>query len=431
MDSQASPGKRRHDFRNVITVIIIGWIARFLFVWFMPWDAWSADIKSWDNVMVFLEQGKNPYVESTILNWPPLWMQLIYLVSKISLALNIPFLQGLRIFLALVESLVVVALFRLIRQVAPQANVLVLLLLGIALNPTTIFLTCQQGNFDVLVALWVLLFVTQLIQYYRSRNELDWLAACLFLGLGILTKTVPLVLCPILAGGWRQVTAKVKWLGAVFVLGPVALGMSVIYVLAPGDVTAKVLEYRSALGWFGISGLLHLGGADNLMPLSKMLFYVLLAAGGMLTAYVFWKRVRMEPRTIILCAAMFLAAIPGIGPGYSPQYLFWFLPLLIASFALYQGLWRWVVTAFGIVAAATCIVEYGVLPSHGMYVYFIIKQHQMHLPLEWAERMDWWASQNGEVVMRLPLFVMFLILLAVGTRRLVHDLHTDPAAASK
>lgn len=413
------------------TLLIIAWALRYLFVSFMPAEARSADSYSWQNAAVWLSNGQNPYVQSSTLNWPPVWMQVIYLMDKVSLALNVPFVQVLRIVLTGFESLVIVALFKFIRQIAPQVNAFVPILLGIAVNPTAIFLNCQHGNFDVIIALWILLFIWQLVQYHRSRSETDWLAACFFLGLGIVTKTVPLVLCPMLAGGLRRVAPKTRWLGAALVFGPVILGMSVIYVLAPADITAKVLTYRSSSGWFGISGLLHLAGADSLIGLTNALFYLLLVTAEALVAWVFWKRERLEPREIILCAAMFLVAIPGVGPGFSPQYLYWSLPLLIAAYALCAKGMRWAVLAFGMVSALTCIVEYAIVPSHGMFLYYMIKEAGVTtLPPTLVRSINWFAMPLGEVVMRLPLFVTFLVLLATGIRLLVRTL-ANPAGAGE
>jgi hypothetical protein len=279
----------------------------------------------------------------------------------------------------------------------------------------------------VLVSLWALLFTGQIVRYQRSRNEVDWLAACLWLGLGIVTKTVPLVLCPMLAGGWRRVAWRTRLIGAALAFGPVTLGMSIIYVLAPAEVAAEVIGYRSGPGYFGISGLLVLAHCDSAVGLSRLFFYMLLGAGGALVAWVFWDRERLESRAIILCATMILASIPGIGPGYSPQYLSWIMPLLIATYVLYDRFWRRVLQAFWLVCALTCTVEYGIIPSHGMYLYYWVGE----LSEKTVYWLNWWALPKGQIVMRLPLFAMFLILLAAGIRLLVREFRVDsPAQAA-
>jgi hypothetical protein len=87
----------------------------------------------------------------------------------------------------------------------------------------------------------------------------DWLAASAWLGVGVLTKTVPLILAPLLVAG-RRLGRRVHALGMLLFLGPAALGLGVLAVLTPEGVQRNVLAYRSASGFYGLSGLLHLAG---------------------------------------------------------------------------------------------------------------------------------------------------------------------------
>src|SRR6185503_8397760 len=135
--------------------------------------------------------------------------------------------------LILFEIGVLVGTFRLLRLLAPEAKATAILVVGICVNPIAVLLICQHGNFDVLVGLWVVLFLTHLVLFQRGEEARDFLAACAFLGLAILTKTVPLVLIPLLVGAARRVAPRVRAQGAVLLLGPVVLGMSVLYILAP------------------------------------------------------------------------------------------------------------------------------------------------------------------------------------------------------
>ena len=428
------------NYKHVLIVLLVALIARFSFMAFMPTKVRSTDTASWENAVAVLDAGQNPYRETPVLNWPPLWLQLIYLMSRVSITLDVPFFRVLQTFLTCADALVILVLFHVIRQIAPQVRPLVPILLGIALNPAVILLTCQHGNFDVIVALWVLLFVSQLVEYNQSKNSLDWLAACVFLGLGILTKTVPLALCPMLAGGLRRVAWKFKWLGLALVFGPVALGMSVIYVLAPEDVLTKVLAYRSINRMFGISGLLNLAGAENRIGLSDVIFYLLLTTGGILVAIQFWRREKLQARAIALCAALFLAAIPGLGPGYSPTYIYWFLPLLIISGLLYRGFWRWAVVVFLGIAATTYLVEYALYPSHGMYLIHILfptpseatevyqfpaDYPKMDQLKEWIERVHIMYSRQGQILTRMPLFICYLAILVNGIWLFARDLRAE------
>lgn len=202
----------------------------------------------WIAVAQALGANANPYQVTPYLNWPPIWMQMIYGMSAISTAMDVPFPHVLRFFLVAFESLLVVALLRLVKDVLPEANARRLLLWGIAFNPIAILLVCQHGNFDVVVALCIVLFMGSLLRFQRGGDPVDWLLACCFLGLGVATKTIPFVLSPLLAGRVRLLPGKTRCLGGTLLLGPVTLGMSVIYVLARADVTANVLAYRSTGG---------------------------------------------------------------------------------------------------------------------------------------------------------------------------------------
>jgi hypothetical protein len=411
---------------DVFLVLAVAWATRILFMLVVPPEARSVDAHSWETVAGILNSGGNPYRETSLLNWPPLWMQLIYFLSKTAAIFGIPFFRALQIFLVLIESLVMVGVIKMIREIAPAANAGKIVLIGLALNPVAILLVCQHGNFDVLVALWLLLFIASLLRYGRHREATGWLAACLFLGLGILTKTVPLVLVPLLAGGFRQVTSSVKFLGLALLFGPVALGMSIIYVLAPADVTAKVLAYQSSGGFFGISGLLHLAGVDSLAAFFGMLFCLLLITVMVLSSIRFWRQPTMGGRETILFAALLLATIPALGPGYGPQYIFWFLPLLIISFATGGRRWQWILVFFGLTSAGTYLFEYALFPSHGMFLFNLLTHAQMasqaQAILDWGQK---WSTQTGQTLVRLPLFIAYLVLLGTGTNLLFQSLNSQ------
>src|ERR1700744_2384429 len=188
--------------RDVFVVLMVAWAARFLFMLLMPPGVRSFDTYSWESVAHTLDQGGNPYQVTKFLNWPPFWLQIIFVISKMAGAYGVPFFRVLQLVLIMAESAVIVLLIKLIREVVPGVRIRGLLILGIALNPAAIFMICQHGNFDVFVALWLLIFMLALVRYRRSDDPGDWLCACLFLGLAILTKTVPLILIPMLARGF-------------------------------------------------------------------------------------------------------------------------------------------------------------------------------------------------------------------------------------
>jgi len=410
--------------KDIVIVLAIALAARFFFMLVMPPMARSTDAFNWETVAKVLAAGGNPYQTTTFLNWPPFWLQIIFVLSKISTALALPFFRVLQVFLILVESLVIVALIRLLREVAPGMPIRWLVVAGLALNPAAILLTCQHCNFDVLVALWVTLFTLSLVRYDRSRDYADWLFACLFLGLGILTKTVPLILLPLLAGGFRSAAKNVRFLGLFLVFGPVFLGMSIIYVLVPADAASKVLAYRGLGGAFGFPGLLRLAGAGSYIALYNSAFYLLLLAVMAGTSALIWRRQSIGPRETVLLTALLLMGIPALGPGYAPQYLYWYLPLLVAVFGLFDGRLRLGLAGFALIAVATYLFEYAILESDGDFFlnYLVAKRVDPHQWQSFIHKVILCQTPAGQTLFRLPLFVAYLAVLGVGVSVLFEKL---------
>ena len=85
-----------------------------------------------------------------------------------------------------------------------------------------------------------------------------WLGGCLFLGLGVLAEDrASRRSRPLLAPGGRLASRGERALGAALFLGPAALGMAVILVLAPAAVWDNVITYRSTRGYFGLAGMVR------------------------------------------------------------------------------------------------------------------------------------------------------------------------------
>lgn len=403
---------RQYLDREVAIVLAVALVPRLLFMLLVPAYIRSVDATNWETVGGLMDQGQNPYQTTTLLNWPPFWMQIIFVLSKMAHAYGIQFFHLLQIFLMTVEAGVIILLIKLIREVAPTARVRAIALAGIALNPAAIFLTCQHGNFDVMVGFWVLLFILGFTRYNRSGEASDWLCACLFLGLGILTKTVPLILVPMLAGGFRRVTFPFRLVGTALVFGPVTLAMSVIYVLSPADVAEKVIGYRSIPGFFGIPGLFQQLGAGNLIWLYNGIFYLALLVTLAGTAAFFWRRGTIGGREGVLYTAMLLAAVPVFGPGYATQYLYWCLPLLVATYAFFEGRWRIFLTAFGFVAALTYLYLCCLTEPEGCLLVNLWLTRGIEVPtFQFLSQLN---SPTSRFLFTLPLFFCYLALIGLG-----------------
>ena len=65
------------------------------------------------------------------------------------------------------------------------------------------------------------------------------------------------MLAPLLAPGFRAASKLGRTIGAALFLGPIVLGLSIVFVLAPRAVFDNVVRYRSISGYFGRPGFLR------------------------------------------------------------------------------------------------------------------------------------------------------------------------------
>jgi hypothetical protein len=294
---------------------------------------------------------------------------------------------------------------------APAREVRRILLVGLCFNPIAILFSVQHENIDVFVGLFVALGLWALVAADRTRDAVGWLAASLAFGLGVFVKTVPLALSPLLAPGMRTASKLGRTLAVTLFFGPVVLSLAVVVVFGPHAVLDNVLGYRSISGYFGITGLLDLAHLDGVTRLDERVFTVVLVAGLMVLFRLLWNRGLDAKRTILL-AGLVLAAIPAIGPGYAPQYAYWFMPALIASYPLFDDRWRRILLACYAVAAVTFVVDYGLVVGLGHFFNgFFGDTGFLH---RLGDRI---STPGAQTVVRLPLFAAFLVLLVAGCRR--------------
>ena len=406
----------RRAITTTAIVLFVGFAVRVVFILVTPPDVYSADMSAWQVVVAVLAKGYNPYQLTKYLSWPPFWMQILFFLGRLATALNLSLFQVVRTFLLLCEALTVFLTALLLTRELPSSSHRVLLTVGFSLNPVAILLICQHCNFDVVASIFVLLFILAQIDFQANGKAVDWLASCLCLGFGILTKTVPLVLAPMLLVGLRKVSWRERLLGFCLLTGPAALALSVLYALAPVAVESNVLAYRSFPGWFGITGLLDVANLQSLAAWYTRASSWLFALGLCLLSVLLVRRERLLPAQLVLLAALLLMAVVIFGPGYGPQYAFWYLPLLVASWAFWHGRWRAALLVLAVVGAVTYVVEYGLFQSHGML--FL----RMGLAGPWVERSKDFGAPAAQSLFRLPLFVAYLIVFVSGVGVLYQSL---------
>jgi hypothetical protein len=422
----------RPSLRDLAIVLATSWIARGLFVAVVG-DAHSVDVGYWEGALEYQDEGRNPY-ESGVLNWPPLWLVVIVTLDYAANVVDVSFLSALRLYLVLVESALVVALYLTLVHAGTRPDaVRRAVLVGIALNPIAILLVCQHGNSDVQVGLLVTLAVAALLAHGRSRDVVFWLVGCLLLGLGVLAKTVPLVLAPVLAPGARLASWAGRGLGATLLLGPAALGVAVILALAPQAVLDHVIGYRSTRGYFGVSGILdeHFAGdlsakLDGLTGIDVRARYQTVFTLGVIVLVIWlgrrlWRATPLPADRLFLLVAVILMTIVAFGPGYGPQYAYWFLPALVATYVLLDDGWRRLLLAGYVVAAVTYSLEYAFVPWLGSYASEIAPDARWIGDV--SEHLD---DPQRLTLYRVPLFAAYLVVVAAGIARLIREPTEQP-----
>lgn len=407
------PSKRPRLWWQLFVLLAVMVMARVAFIAFMP-ATYSTDLHSWLRVMDVLQAGGNPYKETGVLNWPPFWMQILFglhHLAKLSGASPIHLIQST---LIIAECMVLCVAFTVASRFFNSKAVFPAMLFGLAINPASIFLSCQHCNYDVFVGLFVLLAAWMLMEWHRRLMPEAWLAACFFIGMGILAKTVPIIMTPLLLLGFRRLSVPVRLFGVLLLAAPFTIGMSVLFTLEPHGVMEHVVGYRSLAGWYGITGLFFRAGWNNAMEwyqkISPLLFLVMLGS----TAYWCCRKVMLDAVSILVLALLVLIFIPTFGPGFSPPYVLWYLPLAAVLFTGANKSLRRLLLAGLIIISATYTVEYALFDSHGAFLKFWYPSDHLNAVSDDA------ARRAGQTIIRLPMFLCYLLLF----RQLIRNLKT-------
>jgi hypothetical protein len=392
-----------HKFwRDTAILALTAAAARLLFLRLLPAGVESVDLHSWQLVAAELRVGRNPYHTTPFLNWPPLWMQIIAAIDKASEVLRIPFTTLLRLVLIAFDVAVVMVAHRLaVFFEIEKARFIVLI--GLALNPICILLVVQHANFDTIVALAILLGVWAIARFAVSGDPVDWLYGALAIGIGILAKTIPIILTPLLFTNWKALNNRTRILGVLLLIGPVGLGLSIVLTLAPHDILQKVIQYRSFGGVFGVSGILAATVNPQVGRLVRIALLLALGTVVVVTSLRAARRESNDSRFLILLSAFLLIGIILFGPGYGPQYIAWFLPLLVLTASSFDASWRRILIVWGMIAVLTYLAEYLLLLPHGALLLHLLPQQNF----AWTAVL---ATPIGLTLFRLPLFMAYCVL---------------------
>lgn len=115
---QATTSPGINCLRDILIVVAVTLAARIIFMMLMPPFVLSADAQSWKIITDMLAAGQNPYHDKNMC-WPPFWLQILFVISKISSTLSISFFRVLQTTLVLADLIVAGLLVILIREVSP------------------------------------------------------------------------------------------------------------------------------------------------------------------------------------------------------------------------------------------------------------------------------------------------------------------------
>lgn len=394
--------------RSLVAILLLNVVVRAIAIALLPEGAVAIDYKAFRLVSSILGTGENPYATTTILNWPPFLMQLFYLIGRLGDLAGLDFIDLLRVFLIAAESILMVLILRLLLLVSPGANWKALLVIGIVLNPIEILLVCQHGNLDLLVMIWVVSSMIWVLHHERSRRPVEWLLGCLFLGLGVLTKSYPMLLAPILVAGFRRASNAERALGAILFIGPAVYGLSILFVIDPPAMIRNVLLYESIPGYFGVTGLGPLlGWSSSSWIWGPIISLVLVFLLGLAVSMV-WRGGLPADSRLVLYTALTMLAVPTLGPGFGTQYIHWSLPFLIVTYAALGRRWRLTLLFALLVTIVTYCFIYALSSGHGAALVQASSEPAI------ARLSAWVSGQRGQSLSTAPMFGTWLVVLATG-----------------
>jgi hypothetical protein len=310
-------------------IVLLAFVVRLAAQALIPVTWYSIDMRSWITVARILDAGGNPYKETTFLNWGPAWMGCLFLLSKIP---GVSLVVAVRGLLLVADTVLVAQLAFLLRRLDASARWQLALLAGYAVNPVPVVLNTQHLNFDVLFLIPLLGSVHGLMRFQDLRREPDLLLGVALLGLAVLVKTPALVFFFLFLLCLKTCSWPTRIATCWLALAPVAIGVGVLYVLAPAEVTKHVLKYNSMTPfYFGLAPWTIQLGLERVHSL-------VFAAGGLallaLHARRLWSAASWPADAAATYGMSIYLYVILFGTGFGPQYLLWiwaFLPLIFVA----------------------------------------------------------------------------------------------------
>lgn len=370
----------------------------------LPLGAYSLDLKHYLEVLEVLDRGGNPYKETAHLNYAPAWMQTLWFVARVADRISLERETAIKVFNLICHLILVCSAFLTSSFFTTHKKAFWLNLLLLILNPVVILLIYIHGSFDPLVACLMIGTVCTLIWSWKNRDSIVWLYGSLLLGLGILFKTIPIVLTPLILQSRQWINWRTLALGLIIASLPCIVGLSTIYVLSRDAVLKKVINYESVPGYFGITGLFRLGEWD----LSLDAIYVKFFTFSLITIIILYSILKgcdskNMAQLLVKYPLFVLLFIVTFGPGFGTQYLLWVIPFCVLRLSItdeWYSFSNWIYGIFLFIAIPTYIYSY--LSSPGLSGSLVSEVSNSLI--------DFRDLQKQATIERLPLFFSLVSL---------------------
>ena len=303
----------------------IALIARLVPNLVLPMGA-GYDIESYQIVGGLVLRGEDVYASPDAVNRHPYlpfqmyWMAFAHWAAS---AMHLPFVKVVRLAPILADVGIALLLFLYLQRGGPPKKALHGGLLY-ALNPVPVLVSAYHGQFDAIPALFLLLAVMALEKWPLLAG--GWL------GLGILSKSWPVLVLPSLCVAAKKWEGRLRFLVGVAFVPMVGMGIYLLLFRAQlWAVLGRALGYNHGVGiwgytyFFQLFSVLEPGWAEPFAWLVHYGRYITLGALGL----VWLLKARKEsPRASVLTI---LVAFFAVTHALAIQYVMWVVPFAILN----------------------------------------------------------------------------------------------------
>jgi hypothetical protein len=302
--------------RYVLLLLALGLVVRFVPAYLIYG---SNDVGAWRLVIREFAMHHNPYLTKK-LNWPPLWPTLLLYTARMQEVYSLPDYVAVKVIPILVDASVPIALYWWFARNQCDLKSAFRRALWYALNPVAIFTCAFHGQFDGIPAFFSLLAVMPLLA--ARPSSADTIHSAFWLNLGIMARTWPVVLLPILLTHIRSAQRKAAYL--LLALVPTIACLYLLYLQAPRAVVENVLLYRGGAGGWGLTApavFLSDATATKLAGVVRVILYLAWIA---LYVVVWRRRLPLAPAALLGVLTFYV-----FSPDGGVQHFEWIVPLAV------------------------------------------------------------------------------------------------------